>query len=181
MTDDDSPRSVLAGVLLRHIEEVYGGNQAEFARAIGVSPQHVGALLSGKIRVPRVALRRAIGRELGIGPLRLLVLAGEIDPDDPELPPDPPPALVRVVGLLLDPRMGPERLATVEAVARSLLAGTPAAGTPAAEPAVGTDLPPRRVPRSADAAETGADAAPGPRRPRGRRTAPDKPPVTLPR
>jgi transcriptional regulator with XRE-family HTH domain len=106
----------LAALLQRHIDAAHGGNQAECARALGISPQHLGALMSGKIRTPRAELRRRLCLELRVGQLRLLALTGEIDESDPELPSDPSPALAHLFALLRDPNLDDRRLADIEAV-----------------------------------------------------------------
>lgn len=97
--------SSLTVLLQQHIDTQHGGNHAECARALGISPQHLSALMTGKIRTPRVELRRRLSQALGVGQVRLLALTGAIDLDDPELPPDPPPSLARLVALLQDPRL----------------------------------------------------------------------------
>lgn len=61
------------------IDDAYGGNQRAFAQALGLSPQHVYALLSGKISLPKPDVRRTLARELGLTHAEFLVLAGELD------------------------------------------------------------------------------------------------------
>ncbi|HEX5497988.1 MAG TPA: helix-turn-helix transcriptional regulator [Thermomicrobiales bacterium] len=68
--------------LRARIEEAYGGNQRAFATAMGLSPQHVSAMLSGKIALPRPDVRRALARELGMTHGEFLVLAGELDANE---------------------------------------------------------------------------------------------------
>lgn len=104
----------LAALLQRHIDSAHGGNQAECARALGISPQHLGALMSGKIRTPRAELRRRLCLEMRVGQLRLLALTGEIDETDPELPANPSPALARLFALLRDPRLDDRHLGAIE-------------------------------------------------------------------
>lgn len=111
MVNDAPP---LAALLQRHIDAAHGGNQAECARALGISPQHLGALMSGKIRTPRAELRRRLCLELRVGQIRLLALTGEIDGTDPELPSDPSPALAHLFALLRDPRLDDRHLAAIE-------------------------------------------------------------------
>ncbi|HEU0115940.1 MAG TPA: helix-turn-helix transcriptional regulator [Thermomicrobiales bacterium] len=68
--------------LRARIEEAYGGNQRAFATAMGLSPQHVSAMLSGKIALPRPDVRRMLARELGMTHGEFLVLAGELDANE---------------------------------------------------------------------------------------------------
>jgi plasmid maintenance system antidote protein VapI len=72
----------IAARLRARIEEAYGGNQRAFATAMGLSPQHVSAMLSGKIALPRPDVRRTLAREFGISHPMLLVLAGELDSEE---------------------------------------------------------------------------------------------------
>ena len=72
----------LSDRLRARIGEAYGGNQRAFASAMGLSPQHVYAMLSGKIALPRPEVRRALARELGLTHAELLVLAGELAPHE---------------------------------------------------------------------------------------------------
>ncbi len=111
MSTDATP---LATLLQRHIDAAHGGNQAECARALGISPQHLGALMNGKIRTPRAELRRRLCLELNVGQLNLLALTGEIDGNDPELPPHPSPTLARIFALLRDPRLDARQLDAFE-------------------------------------------------------------------
>ena len=69
----------LASRLRARIDEAHGGNQRAFAHAMGLTPQHVYALLSGKITVPKPDVRRTLARELGLTHAELLVLTGELD------------------------------------------------------------------------------------------------------
>jgi transcriptional regulator with XRE-family HTH domain len=72
----------LARLVRERIDRVYGENQAAFARAVGMSPQSVSALLKGKVSLPQVDARRRLARELRIPHLDLLILAGEIDAEE---------------------------------------------------------------------------------------------------
>ncbi len=72
----------LAGRLRSRIDEAHGGNQRAFAHAMGLTPQHVYALLSGKITVPKPDVRRTLARELGLTHAELLVLTGELEPQE---------------------------------------------------------------------------------------------------
>jgi transcriptional regulator with XRE-family HTH domain len=124
------PESSLADLLTRHIDDRYGGNQAALARALGISPQHLGALICGKIRMPRADLRHTLARELGVSPLQILVLTGEVDRADVEAATLAlPPEAVRIVRLLRDPRLGPAHLASIEATVRAAVADAPSGET----------------------------------------------------
>src|SRR5690242_17449468 len=72
----------IAARLRARIEEAYGGNQRAFATALGLSPQHVSAMLSGKIVLPRPEVRRMLAREFGMTHAEFLVLAGELNSDE---------------------------------------------------------------------------------------------------
>jgi transcriptional regulator with XRE-family HTH domain len=72
----------LAGRLHWRIAEAYGGNQRAFATATGLTPQHVYAILSGKIALPRPEIRRVLARELGMTHAEFLVLAGQLAPEE---------------------------------------------------------------------------------------------------
>jgi transcriptional regulator with XRE-family HTH domain len=80
-SNQDAPDSIPDRLRAR-IAEAYGGNQRAFATAMGLSPQHVSAMLSGKIALPRPEVRRALARELGITHGEFLVLAGELAPGE---------------------------------------------------------------------------------------------------
>ncbi len=69
----------LSGRVRDRVESAYGGNQAAFAKAVGMSPQSVSALLRGKVALPMTDTRRRLARELRISHIDLLVLAGELD------------------------------------------------------------------------------------------------------
>jgi transcriptional regulator with XRE-family HTH domain len=113
MRQDPSPRAgtnapadSLAGRLRQHIDAAYGGNQRAFADAVGLTPQHVYGLLSGKIVLPRPAIRRVLARELGMTHPDLLVLIGELAPDEatPQPRVDPPAvADLATIARALDP------------------------------------------------------------------------------
>jgi transcriptional regulator with XRE-family HTH domain len=72
----------LAGRIHWRIAEAYGGNQRAFAEATGLTPQHVYAILSGKIALPRPDVRRTLAREIGVTHPELLVLAGQLAPEE---------------------------------------------------------------------------------------------------
>jgi transcriptional regulator with XRE-family HTH domain len=72
----------LASRLHWRIAEAYGGNQRAFAYATGLTPQHIYAILSGKIALPRPEVRRVLARELGVTHPELLVLAGQLAPEE---------------------------------------------------------------------------------------------------
>jgi transcriptional regulator with XRE-family HTH domain len=116
----------LAARMRQRIARAYGGNQRAFANATGLTPQHVYAILSGKIVLPRPAIRRALARELGLSHPELLALAGELDPAELRVPPSPlsPEAqeLERIVEQL--PPSGQDALL---ALARELLRQLPTA------------------------------------------------------
>jgi transcriptional regulator with XRE-family HTH domain len=78
--DRTSGGDSLAERLRTRIDQAYGGNQRAFAAATGLTPQHVYAMLSGKIALPRPDVRRTLAREFGISHPMLLVLAGELEP-----------------------------------------------------------------------------------------------------
>jgi transcriptional regulator with XRE-family HTH domain len=79
----------LAGHLRRRIDQAYGGNQRAFAAATGLTPQHVYAMLSGKIALPGPEVRRVLAREFGITHAELLALAGELAPEELTVPISP--------------------------------------------------------------------------------------------
>jgi transcriptional regulator with XRE-family HTH domain len=110
----------LAERLRTRIDQAYGGNQRAFAAAAGLTPQHVYAMLSGKIALPRPEVRRVLAREFGISHPKLLVLAGELDPDEVAVQEIPLPAeqveIARVFG-----ELSPTGRDALLALARELL------------------------------------------------------------
>jgi transcriptional regulator with XRE-family HTH domain len=71
----------LAQALKRRIEET-GISQRRFAERVGLSSSHMNSLVSGKIGLPQPEVRRRLARELGISHVDLLVMAGELRPDE---------------------------------------------------------------------------------------------------
>lgn len=69
----------LAQLVRQRIDTAFGGNKAAFARAIGVSPQTTGQLVSGQTTLPTVEVRRRLARELGISHIQIFIMAGELD------------------------------------------------------------------------------------------------------
>lgn len=91
----------LAQLIGDRIATAYGGQQAPFARAVGVSTQTVNNWVHGKVALPQVDARRRLARELGVRHVELFVLAGELEPDEigpgappPFLPDDPRAAIM---------------------------------------------------------------------------------------
>jgi transcriptional regulator with XRE-family HTH domain len=74
----------LAALLRERINTAYGGNQSEFSRATGFSPQAVSAWLKGKVTLPQIDARRRLARELGISHVDLLIAAGELTRQEAE-------------------------------------------------------------------------------------------------
>src|SRR5690242_4562171 len=74
--------SSLAERLRARIDQAYGGNQRAFAAATNLTPQHVYAMLTGRILAPRPDVRRVLAREFGISHPALLVLTGELEPEE---------------------------------------------------------------------------------------------------
>lgn len=72
----------LAERLRARIDQAYGGNQRAFAAATNLSPQHVYSMLTGRILAPRPDVRRVLAREFGITHPALLVLTGELEPEE---------------------------------------------------------------------------------------------------
>ncbi|HEU5431724.1 MAG TPA: helix-turn-helix transcriptional regulator [Thermomicrobiales bacterium] len=91
-TPNDTVPDSIPNRLRARIADAYGGNQRAFAAAMGLSPQHVSALLSGKIATPRPEVRRALARELGMTHGEFLVLAGELAADEIVRQPRPLPS-----------------------------------------------------------------------------------------
>lgn len=72
----------LPELVKERIDSVYGGNQREFARKTGLSPQTVYALVHGKVSLPQAHNRRILSQELGISHLHFLLLAEELGEDE---------------------------------------------------------------------------------------------------
>ncbi len=86
----------LPELVRRRVIESAAGNQAAYARRLGLSPSYVSALLKDKVSLPGADKRRALADDIGISHVALLVAAGELteeeagpqvappfDPDDP--------------------------------------------------------------------------------------------------
>jgi transcriptional regulator with XRE-family HTH domain len=67
----------LADVLAQRVKET-GGNQAAYARSLGMTPQTLNAMIQGSIKVPNPDSRRRIARDLGMTHVALLVRLGEL-------------------------------------------------------------------------------------------------------
>lgn len=98
----------LSEVLARRVEET-GGNQAAYARSIGVTPQTLNHMLQGNIKVPNPESRRRIARDLGMSHIDLLVKLGELTEDEvggaaPEIPPAHRRVLDALAAADLEPR-----------------------------------------------------------------------------
>ena len=83
----------LATLLEERIRTRYEGRQAAFARATGLSAAYVNHIVQGKIGHPRPEVRRMLASELGMRHIDLLVLLGELEPEElgaqpAALPPD---------------------------------------------------------------------------------------------
>lgn len=96
---DGVPEKTTLGELVRRrIDAEYAGNQRAFARATGLSPQAVYSLAHDKITLPQPERRRVLARELGIKHLDLLLMAGELRPDEvPAAGAPPPPSEIETV------------------------------------------------------------------------------------
>jgi transcriptional regulator with XRE-family HTH domain len=75
-------RRSLQALLRQHVDAEYNGLQVELARRLNMSQQYVSGLLKGRIDVPTADIRRRLAHELGIAHVDLLVLLGELDPDE---------------------------------------------------------------------------------------------------
>lgn len=78
----EEKQPTLGELVRRRIDAAYGGNQRAFARATGITPQSVYALVHDKVQLPQPHARRVLARELGLTHVRLLVLAGELTEDE---------------------------------------------------------------------------------------------------
>lgn len=74
-------RDTLRDLISARIDEL-GVPQAEYARRVGISAAHLNQILKGKIDLPRGDVRRRLADDLGITVLDMLVLAGELAPED---------------------------------------------------------------------------------------------------
>lgn len=100
----------LAEMLANRIRET-GESQAAFARRLEVSPQTLGQILKGDIKVPTAAVRRRLATELRISHVDLLAVLGEITPEEAGTsPPIFPPGTLEAQAIDLIRRLTPDRL-----------------------------------------------------------------------
>jgi len=86
----------LGELVRRRVDASAAGNQAAYARRVGLSPSYLSALLKGKVSLPGADKRRALAADIGITHVDLLVAAGELTEQEagpqsaPLYPPDDP-------------------------------------------------------------------------------------------
>lgn len=81
-TDRDARRRRLVALARQVINHEYDQKSKELAQATGLSPQYVSSLLTGKIMVPSAENRRELARALHLRHVELLMLMGELEPDE---------------------------------------------------------------------------------------------------
>lgn len=92
----------LKDLIQERIDTAYGGNQAAFARALGIKPQTLGTWLRGKSALPQIDARRRLARELGLTHIEVLVAAGELAEEEAAIPDDPRSDAVRRLQPMID-------------------------------------------------------------------------------
>lgn len=68
----------LANLIKERIESAFGGNQAAFARAVGMKTGTLNTIVQGRVTLPQADLRRRLAAELGIPHVLFFVMAGEL-------------------------------------------------------------------------------------------------------
>ena len=113
-------RRTLTDLVTDRIATAYGGNQAAFARAVGISVQAVNNWVKGKVTLPRIDARRRLAAELGIRHVDLFVLAGELEEAEVGPEPEVTPAARQFTALTAD--LTEAQTARVLAIVRNTVA-----------------------------------------------------------